>query len=805
MMMKSSRGLIVVLVAAMVACSAIAQPTEYMPTPTYPTYEDYGDYYGEDYDVPPGTEYPTTGVPCQMDMQQCASGAFVSRVSPSCEFAACPAMDCGASAFGADGAAPFVGCSGASYADACEADAASDFCADEVRLQGQAAVMKSCPDQCENFYVDICPLADTAADGTCIHGNVAAHNASAEESVVGVHNEVADIIDQVQRMGSNIVDHVVSRLEELSDDDVEISDLLRSAGREAARNVTSLVGEIAGIFADFDEEDIEAVVMNILGTDLGIDDQTLEENGVVLEDAIVESRQEVVDEIFVENDNQTVEATLRLTGDPMSPAVELVGPTRMVTFKQDNLTDYVRFGTKVIREVDQMGNVVQQAEISKIVERSPPSAVASDVNLGTPEDQKRAIEVILSYNVDPTTLGSCYNPANPAADTGQAQPTYLVRVYLIGDKAIEINYLGDDVLLHPYSLKYTIEVESWPFCSDQNTLEVVMDYKFSERAGNTRIEEIVDANIPRSSVTPEDASYESIMLQDMSNLENEMETLMEDLDLDEDEWEFDDEFEDWEEDWEDYDFNDRRRLQQAQPWGPGPGPWQNGLPFAKTTTTTTHHIGGMGAMFGMSNALDGEEIKDMIYDLDPEDRAHLLQVIRNLQNSGAAATNMGEKDLEVVEKLMARSRRRMLRKTRNRVRDELRDIRRERVTVAATMRMMRKRLAKMQRTFTEGKLVDGFGHTRMFMPQAALVGGAKRNVKIEVNENGLQNLEVTVTFPNCGDKCIWDPTIDMNDDANLVPTPPEDGDVLDVSAAFAGFGHVGTMLLGAVFLVLALV
>ena len=69
----------------------------------------------------------------------------------------------------------------------------------------------------------------------------------------------------------------------------------------------------------------------------------------------------------------------------------------------------------------------------------------------------------------------------------------------------------------------------------------------------------------------------------------------------------------------------------------------------------------------------------------------------------------------------------------------------------------------------------------------------------------MQNLEVTVTFPNCGDKCIWDPTIDMNDDANLVPTPPEDGDVLDVSAAFAGFGHVGTMLLGAVFLVLALV
>ena len=196
----------------MVACSAIAQPTEYPGYP-YPTYEDYGDYYGEDYDVPPGTEYPTTA--CPMDMQQCASGAFVSRVSPSCEFAACPAMDCGASAFGADGAAPFVGCSGASYADACEADAASDFCADEVRLQGQAAVMKSCPDQCENFYVDICPLADTAADGTCIHGNVAAHNASAEESVVGVHNEVADIIDQVQRMGSNIVDHVVSRLEEL--------------------------------------------------------------------------------------------------------------------------------------------------------------------------------------------------------------------------------------------------------------------------------------------------------------------------------------------------------------------------------------------------------------------------------------------------------------------------------------------------------------------------------------------------------------------------------------------------------------
>lgn len=37
------------------------------------------------------TESCTTDVVCTLDAKQCADGSFVSRVPPSCEFAACPA------------------------------------------------------------------------------------------------------------------------------------------------------------------------------------------------------------------------------------------------------------------------------------------------------------------------------------------------------------------------------------------------------------------------------------------------------------------------------------------------------------------------------------------------------------------------------------------------------------------------------------------------------------------------------------------------------------------------------------------
>ena len=126
--------------------------------------------------------------------------------------------------------------------------------------------------------------------------------------------------------------------------------------------------------------------------------------------------------------------------------------------------------------------------------------------------------------------------------------------------------------------------------------------------------------------------------------------------------------------------------------------------------------------------------------------------------------------------------------------DELRAMRRERFTAAATMRLLRRRLSKMQRTFSEGTMAEGFGHATMFMPSAALINGGKQKVEIEIKEDGQKSMEMTVTFPNCGTKCIWDPTIEMNEDALLVSTPPN---LNAANAAATGFTVVGSLLLGA--------
>ena len=124
---------------------------------------------------------------------------------------------------------------------------------------------------------------------------------------------------------------------------------------------------------------------------------------------------------------------------------------------------------------------------------------------------------------------------------------------------------------------------------------------------------------------------------------------------------------------------------------------------------------------------------------------------------------------------MYQARLRMMRKTRQRMRREMIAIRRERFAAAAAMRLMRKRLRTMQRTFTRGIVAEGFGHTTMFMPSMGLIDGAKQEVNIKINEEGLQRLQMVVTFPYCGSKCLWDPTIEMNEDATLVPTPPPEG------------------------------
>ncbi|UPQ97983.1 hypothetical protein HOP50_02g12800 [Chloropicon primus] len=604
-----------------------------------------------------------------------------------------------------------------------------------------------------------------------------------------------EFFEQLQSIGLSLVDHLVTRVEESEAFSEEAEDLLR----DAAQDFRNLVRDIARSFSDFDEEDVQAAMENTLTKDLGLTEEVLVESGVKVEDVIEDTRTETVDLIYEENDKQSVEKVLVIPGDPLSPKISLIGPSKWVQFHQDNFTDYVRFGTKAIREIDQMGNVVQSMQIGKLVKTKPISTIASDVNLGTPDEQKRALEVVLAYPIDVTTLGSC--PAGQEAqafaasqDTGTADPSFLMRIYMIGKNAVEINYLGDDVLLHPYTLKYTLEIENWPYCDEGNRLEVVMDYKFSEKAEDCVIEDISPDTVPQSDATAIDASYDTIMSEGMMDLEQEMDDLMDDLDLDEEDWALEDDEEDWddenwEEDWEEFEEdweddeedkdNDRRKLLQG---------W-SGRGWAKSSSKSDQ----FGKLYGMSSNLPEGAIQDLIKDLPPEEKVKLMDAVSKLQDQGRSA-DLDRDEVKAVKSVLANARRRLVWRTRKRVYDELRAMRRERFTVAATMRLLRKRLSRMQRTFSEGTVAEGFGHATMFMPSAALINGGKQKVEIEITEDGQKSMEMTVTFPNCGTKCIWDPTIEMNEDALLVSTPPN---LNAASAAATGFTVVGSLLLGA--------
>ena len=625
-----------------------------------------------------------------------------------------------------------------------------------------------------------------------------------------------------------MVDMVVTRLEEVAMQSPYVMEFLDDNIHDAEANITELIQDITRSFVDFEPQDVQAVVENIFETEYGMDQDDLDDHGIDIPSVMEESRDEEIDAIFMENDNHTVEAVLRLPGDHMSPACSVIGDERWIQFHQENQTDYVRFGVREIKEVNQMGQVVQSMNIGRLVRDAPISTLASDVNLGTSMDRKRALELILSYPIDPAALGACPNGGAQAysQDTGLAEPSFLVRIYMIGKDAIEINYLGDDVLLHPYTLKYTVEIENWPFCAPENRLQVVVDYKFSEKAANTKIENIEDANIPQSNVTPEKASYDALLTENMYDLEQEMQNLMDEVDMDDIDMDFDDN-DDWDngDDDDDMEWDDdggemwggKRKLQQwgdsygngntygngnsygngMSAYGPGNGvmPLQGGPMMGPQMG---QELGGMGAFYGMKGGLSEREIQDIMRDLPPEDRVTLMQSIVKLQ-SEEGAISLTERELSAVRRVMYQARLRMMRKTRQRMRREMIAIRRERYAAAAAMRLMRKRLRTMQRTFTRGLVAEGFGHTTMFMPSMGLIDGAKQEVNIKINEEGLQRLQMVVTFPYCGSKCLWDPTIEMNEDATLVPTPPPEG-----TNSAAIFGLSLSSLFGAVLLLLAL-
>uniref|UniRef100_A0A7S3E2J0 Uncharacterized protein n=1 Tax=Chloropicon laureae TaxID=464258 RepID=A0A7S3E2J0_9CHLO len=168
--------------------------------------------------------------------------------------------------------------------------------------------------------------------------------------------------------------------------------------------------------------------------------------------------------------------------------------------------------------------------------------------------------------------------------------------------------------------------------------------------------------------------------------------------------------------------------------------------------------------------------------LPKEQKKDLAQAIMKLQQG----EELSEAELAAVRKLLKRARGLMYARAHRKILSELKQLRRDKFAVGANMRMMRRELKDMRRTFKTGKATRGYGNMEMFVPGTGLMNGAKQDVDIDIKEIGDRRMKMRVTFPWCGDVCIWDPVIEMTEDTSIVPNAPgSNSNARDATTTFA--------------------
>merc|ERR1712176_210773 len=191
---------------------------------------------------------------------------------------------------------------------------------------------------------------------------------------------------------------------------------------------------------------------------------------------------------------------------------------------------------------------------------------------------------------------------------------------------------------------------------------------------------------------------------------------------------------------------------------------------------------GVGAS-GASTSKIEQEIKEAMDGLPMAVKVDLATAIIKLQDE-SNQVELTESELQAVRFLLRKSKKVLYRRARRYLSQEMKQRRRERLGIAASLKMMRRRLKYLQKPFRSGKVASGYGDSVMYIPGHGLMDGSKQSVDIEIAEKGDQHMEMRITFPNCGKSCIYDPTIEMTEDAQLVPTD-ESNFVVGESAAYS--------------------
>lgn len=709
---------------------------------------------------------------CGIETRQCPTGQYISKYQSAdgrCTWQECDPLDC------SNDAPVFEGCSGRRYKNACAANAAEDYCDFYIRLSGQDAVAASCPEACRNAPGGAgCPRRCRASDGTCACAPDTAATGqsprqrpqeseassapfflpSSSESPQsgGLGASMADVFTvnapdahtgATQPLASSMRDKLAATSASLwGGRSTEIATMLQEYEEDAQDQVKAMLGKVAKSTSDLNREDVLAVVERALRERLGLTRTDLRVMGLdrfqvarIFDDA----NERDVESIREENDGEAVETVLSIPGEGASPFLEVIGPKRALEFNHGNHTDFIRFHLAEISEIDRLGRPVQSFNIERILKAGPIATIASDVNLGTAKDPKQALEVLLAYPIADLDYGCPDSVAGAGIGRGSSsnsggggrggggggaqaagsgpgsEPALFMRVYLIGRDAVKINYLGDPVVLHPFSVKYTVEVERWPFCSDNNRLQLKVLYKHSGKEEGAGVAEIRDLGLPRRDVDAKDASYDALIAGAPEGAEGE--------------------------------------------WDAGEATPEEEAAFDDASESL--------APAGI-NARVLSRVLEATRDMSKGVQTHLTSAITKLQSG--RDTDLTLKELQSLQKVLKVAQRFMYEEAGKAFESELDALRREKQAVGTTLAWMRKRLETQRQTFNDGKLVRGFGHAQMFIPRKALVGGRRADVDIEIDDTLERNrLMLTVTFPHCDDKCIWDPTIEYTEEAVVVP------------------------------------
>jgi len=718
-------------------------------------------------EMPPAPGDPSSMV-CSLETRRCPTGQWISQYpyGTGCVWEECAPLTCSSSD-------PSVyGCSGTAYENKCDANIANDYCDLSIRLEGQSAMNEACPLECQNIVTDLCSVDCLAADGTCACAERKEHDEEHEGGSSTLLHQLQRVVSQVSQDDSQPIVNVIEGIlnaQGTQETREEVLRLLEKFGDRLRGHVEELILKVAKRVNGMETSELKELMLKVVEERLGITENDLLDNGIDIGAILEEANAKEIEEVYEENENELVETVLTVPGEVMSPDIELIGPQRAIKLSHGNGTDSMRVNIDNIAEVDRFGNVVRSYNIDRLLRLGSISTIASDVNLGTPDRPVSALEILLSYPVDKIDF-QCPGNARTFADTVEDKVTMFLRAYLLGKDSVEINYLGDRILLHPFSMKYTIEVDNWPFCEPTNRLQLTMMYKYKGEAENSEIVDIDDLNLPANSdIEAGDVSFDTLVSEEsIGEFEEELEDLLEengdmldDLDLrrllqmpeplsdvaeyimDEFEEENDDEDDDDDDDDDYYDDDDDEEEESAS-----------------------------------------EEIQDALKELPPSVQKDLANAIVKL-HGGASTDDLTEDEVTALEMLLKYAEQIMFNRTKRLVSREVKLIRRERMAISASLAMMRRRLQRMRRTFSRGKVASGFGNAMMFMPENGLVAGVKTPLDIELTEESDRRLKLVVTFPNCSPKCIWDPTIEYTE--NAVTMPPLDSSAFSASTMFTTF------------------